>query len=79
MPIILGKFVNVREVDIIDRLTDEDMCIDAIDDAIKEIQLLRGRVAELEAAQHRADRTVPQEEPLRDDEFSSWNDDPGYW
>ena len=79
MPIILGKFVNVREVDIIDRLTDEDMYIDAIDDAIKEIQLLRGRVAELEAAQHRVDRTVPQEEPLRDDEFSSWDDDPGYW
>ena len=33
----------------------------------------------IKAVQHRADRTVPQEEPLRDDEFSSWDDDPGYW
>ena len=70
MPIILGKFVNVREVDIIDRLTDEDMCIDAIDDAIKEIQLLRGRVAELEAAQHRVERTLPNESRQ-----PSWCDD----
>ena len=72
-------FVNVREVDIIDRLNDEDIYINAINDAIKEIQLLRGRVAELEAAHPRVERTVPQEEPLRDDDFSSWDDDPGYW
>lgn len=30
-------------------------------------------------AQQSVERTVPQEEPLRDDEFSSWDDDPGYW
>jgi len=31
------------------------------------------------AAQQGVQRTVPQEEPLRDDDFSSWDDDPGYW
>jgi len=30
------------------------------------------------AAQQGVQRTVPQEEPLRDDDFSSWDDDPGY-
>ena len=34
---------------------------------------------ETRTAQQRAEQTVPQEEPLRDDEFSSWDDDPGYW
>ena len=40
---------------------------------------LQTREAQIEAAQHRAEQTVPQEEPLRDDDFSSWDDDPGYW
>ena len=40
---------------------------------------LQTREAQIEAAQHRAERTVSQEEPLRDDEFSSWDDDSGYW
>ena len=31
------------------------------------------------AAQKSVQPTIPQEEPLRDDEFSSWDDDPGYW
>ena len=31
------------------------------------------------AFQQSVERTVSQEEPLRDDEFSSWDSDPGYW
>jgi hypothetical protein len=31
------------------------------------------------AAQQGVERTSPQEEPLRDDEFSSWDDDPGFY
>jgi len=49
MPIFMGKEVNISEIDIIDRLSDDAMYIDAINDAISEIQKLRWRVAELES------------------------------
>ena len=51
MPIFMGRYMNINEIDIIDRLNDDIMYIDAVDDAITEIQKLRGRVAELEATQ----------------------------
>lgn len=39
------------KLDIIERLNDPDLYVDAIDDAIEEIENLRLRVAELEAGQ----------------------------
>ena len=58
MVIFLGKEVNQSELDIIDRLEHEELYVDAIDDAIHEIQILRGRVAELEAAQQNVQATA---------------------
>lgn len=39
-----------NDVDIIERLEDPEMYVDAVDDAIHEIERLRKRIAELEAA-----------------------------
>jgi hypothetical protein len=36
-------------MDIVERLNDPEMYVDAVDDAIREIETLRERVAELEA------------------------------
>ena len=47
----LGNLVSVKDLDITDRLADEDLYIDAIDEAIAEIKRLRYRIIELEAAQ----------------------------
>lgn len=55
--------------------TTEDIMHSHSKDALPDIVALRDWVA----AQQSVEQTVPQEESLRDDEFSSWNDDPGYW
>jgi uncharacterized protein YukE len=44
-------------MDIIERLNDPEMYMDAVDDAAREIEALRARVAELEAAQQSVQRT----------------------
>ena len=54
----LGNLVSVKDLDITDRLADEDLYIDAIDEAIAEIKRLRYRIIELEAAQQSVHLTV---------------------
>ena len=55
----LGNLVSVKYLDITDRLADEDLYIDAIDEAIAEIKRLRYRIIELEAAQQSVQPTPP--------------------
>ncbi len=50
---------NLKDLDITDRLADEDLYIDAIDEAIAEIKRLRYRIIELEAAQQSVQPTPP--------------------
>lgn len=53
---------NLKDLDITDRLADEDLYIDAIDEAIAEIKRLRYRIIELEAAQQSVQPTPPKEQ-----------------